>query len=55
MEATKEVDFNKYGIKSGHIEYIENNGISFQRHVWLYEDGSIEKEQWIVNPIPRHK
>ena len=40
--------FPYYGITHYQIEiHIDSDKKAFQRHIWIYQDGTVEEEQWI--------
>ena len=48
MTSTKEIPFNKHGISTYHIDFELRDNTIYQRHVWTYESGEVEAEQWII-------
>ena len=49
---TKEIEFGHYGYKSYRIERdLSFQYKSYQRHVWIRDDGSIEENEWIESVL----
>lgn len=44
---TKQIDFPYYQYKAYRIEVDITNKQTFQRHIWIKEDESTDKSEWI--------